>query len=201
MDMNRLQKQLQFLVEIDKLKTIIRQTILIDKSRLENDAEHSWHFAMAAIILYEYVDQTKVDISRVVKMALIHDLVEIYSGDTYAYAENYEESVEKEKHAADRLFTLLPEQQAFEFRSLWEEFDKGETEDAKYALAIDTLQPQLNNYYTQGELWLRNKVTSDKVYKRAERIKNGIPQLWPFWDSLLQDSIEKGYLEKQANES
>jgi len=192
---SRLEKQIKFLLEIDKMKTIYRQTILIDKSRQENDAEHSWHFATMAVILYEYVDGSKVDLFRVIKMALVHDLVEIYAGDTYAYdiVANLG-SEEREKKAANKLFKLLPEDQAKEIKQLWEEFDKKETEDAKYAVAIDTLQPFLSSYYTEGKMWKINKVTADKVYTRMKRIEKGIPELWPFVDNLIKDSIEKGYL-------
>ena len=194
MDFNRLENQLRFIAEIDKLKSIFRQTLLIDQTRLENAAEHSWHFAICALVLYEYADQDEVDIIRVIKMGLVHDLVEIYAGDTYSYADNAADSFELEKAAANRLFALLPEDQGAELRSLWEEFDQGETPDALFAQAIDTLQPQLNNYLTSGAMWQRHQVPSEKVYKRAERIKKGIPKLWPYWDNLLQDAIAKGYL-------
>ena len=191
----RLKKQIEFLLEIDKMKSVFRQNLLIDKSRQENDAEHSWHFAMFAIILYEYVDSSKIDLLRVLKMALVHDLVEIYAGDTYAYDDiGNKDSYEREQKAADKLFALLPEDQAKEIRDLWEEFDKRETEDAKYASAIDCLQPFLCNHHLQGEMWKANKVTSRQVYKRQERIKNSIPELWSLVDDLIKDAVEKGYL-------
>ena len=194
----RLEKQIQFILEIDKMKSVFRQTILLDKSRMENDAEHSWHFAVTAMIMYEYVDNSSVNLLRVLKMALVHDLVEVYAGDTYAYdtTKDPDAVLEREQAAADKLFSLLPEDQGKEIRELWEEFDKRESNDAKFASAMDCLQPFLHNYYTKGEMWKFHNVTSSQVYKRMERVKNGAPELWTFVDSHIQDAIEKGYLEK-----
>ncbi len=145
----KLSKQLEFLIEADKMKTVFRQTLVMDKSRQENDAEHSWHFALMALTLYEYAGFDGVDINRVLKMALLHDLVEIYAGDTFAY--DNVGSIDKqirEQKAADRLFSLLPSELATEYRQLWEEFDAMETPDSKYAAAIDRLQPFISNYKT-----------------------------------------------------
>ena len=194
---DRLNKQIHFLIEVDKMKNVLRQTLLIDKSRRENDAEHSWHFALMAMILYEYADQTKVNLDRVIKMALVHDLVEIYAGDTFAYDDVGNESKrEREQSAADRLFALLPSDQSIEIRNLWEEFDAGETSDSQYAAAIDHLQPFISNYMTEGHTWKIGNVTSDRVYKRMGMVKKGTPELWPFVVSLIDASIEKGYLKK-----
>ena len=147
----KLEKQLQFLIEVDKMKTILRQTLLVDKTRRENDAEHSWHFALMAIILYEYADQGKVSLYRVLKMALVHDLIEIYAGDTFAYDDAGNATKEqRETEAADKLFGILPSGQGEELRALWEEFDRMETPDAMYAAALDLLQPFINNYLTEG---------------------------------------------------
>ena len=193
----RLQKQIEFLVEVDKMKSIYRQSVLTDMSRHESDAEHSWHFALIAMILYEYVDNSKVDLFRVLKIALIHDLVEIYAGDTMAYDDIGNLTKEKrEKEAANKLFALLPEEQGKEMRDLWEEFEAMETEDAKYAVAVDILQSFLQQYNTQGEAWKVHNIAGEKVYKRAEKVKNGLPQLWTFVDNIIKDSIEKGYLKK-----
>ena len=192
---DRLEKQLQFLIEVDKMKTILRQTILIDKSRQENNAEHSWHFALTAMILFEYVDGSKVDILRVLKMALIHDLVEIYAGDTFAYDESDNKSKEvREKEAARWLFRLLPENQGADIRSLWDEFDRMDTHDSQYAAAIDRLQPFINNYLTQGHTWKLGNVTSDKVYQRMDMVRQTVPELWEFVELAINDCIEKGYL-------
>lgn len=190
-------KQIQFLVEVDKMKNVFRQTLLIDKSRQENDAEHSWHFALMAMILYEYADQTKVNIYRVLKMALVHDLIEIYAGDTFAYDDIGNESKEeRENDAANRLFALLPKDQGTEICNLWKEFDKMETPDSQYAAAIDRLQPFINNYFTEGHTWKLGNVTSDKVYKRMDMVRQSTPDLWLFVERVINDSITKGFLKK-----
>ena len=194
---DRLNKQIQFLIEVDKMKTILRQTLLVDKSRRENDAEHSWHFALMAMVLHEHADQTKVNLSRVIKMALVHDLIEIYAGDTFAYDEAGNESRnEREQAAANRLFGLLPSDQSGEIRGLWEEFETMETPDACYAAAIDRLQPLINNYMTEGHTWKLGNVKSDKVYKRMAVIEAAAPELWLFVANLIETSIEKGYLQR-----
>ena len=194
----RLKKQVEFLMEIDKMKNVLRQTVLTDKSRQENDAEHSWHFALMAAILYEYADNAEVDLLRVLKMALTHDLVEIYAGDTFAFDEiGYADKFEREARAADRLFGMLPPDQGAELKELWSEFDKMETADARYAAAIDRLQPLLINYVTEGHTWrIRGGVTSDKVYKRVDVIKSAAPRLWGFIENVIEDSIKKGYLKR-----
>ena len=193
----RLKQQMKFLVEADKMKTIMRQTLLIDKSRQENDAEHSWHFALMAMVLFEYAYSPKVDMLRVLKMALIHDLVEIYAGDTFAYDDvGYEDKLKREGEAANKLFGLLPTDQGDEYRDLWEEFDEMKTPDAIYASAIDRLQPLVNNYLTDGHTWSFPGVDSTKVYKRASKIKEALPELWGFVDHMLQDSIKRGLLKE-----
>ena len=194
---NRLEKQINFLIEVDKMKTVLRQTLLVDKSKRENDAEHSWHFALMAMILFEYSDRSEVNILRVLKMALVHDLIEIYAGDTFAYDEKGNENkLERETAAADKLFSMLPDDQKNEIYSLWLEFDKMETADSKYAAAIDRLQPFINNYMTEGHTWKLGNVTSDKVYKRMGMVKEGAPELWDFVVDIVNSSIEKGYLKE-----
>lgn len=191
--MERFQQQLQFLKEIDGMKNILRQTMLVDYSRRENDAEHSWHFAVTAMILAEYADE-EVDLFRVLKMALVHDLVEVYAGDTFAYdVKGNEDKEAREKEAADRIFGLLPADQGQELRSLWEEFDAMETRDALFAACMDRLQPFINNYFTQGHTWRRGNVTPPQVYKRLEPVKYGAPKLWEFVEFVIEDSIKKGY--------
>lgn len=193
----RLDKQISFLIEIDKMKNVLRQTLLTDKSRRENDAEHSWHFAIMAMLLYEYTDQANVDLYRVLKMALVHDLIEIYAGDTFAYdVSGNETKKEREDLAADKLFSQLPEDQGKEIRDLWEEFDAMRTPDAKYAAAIDRIQPFINNYVTEGHTWKLGNVKSDKVYKRMDMVREGAPGLWPFVEDIIRLSIEKGYLQR-----
>lgn len=198
MDVNRLEQQMRFLVEVDKMKSVYRRTILIDKTRRESDAEHSWHFALMAMLLAEYADPEKVDCARVIRMALVHDLIEIYAGDTFAYdVQGNQDKRQRETEAADKLFALLPEDQAAEIRALWEEFDAMETPDALYAAAIDRLQPFLNNYLTQGHTWGLGGVKSAQVYERMDPIRVALPEVWPFVDKMIQESIEKGYLEKE----
>jgi len=194
---HRLEQQIQFVIEVDKMKNILRQTLLTDKSRRENDAEHSWHLALMAMVLYEYADQSKVNLSRVLKMALVHDLIEIDAGDTFAYDDAGNESkAERERAAADRIFALLPEDQGSEIRALWEEFDAEETADAQYAAAIDRLQPLINNYVSEGHPWKIANITSGRVYKRMSIIKEAAPELWRLAEDIIQSSIEKGYLQK-----
>ncbi|MGV0025130.1 HD domain-containing protein [Phormidesmis priestleyi] len=194
----RLHDQLQFIVEIDKLKHVLRQTVLMNKSRRENDAEHSWHLAMMAIVLSEYAAQ-EVDLVRVLKMVLIHDLVEIDAGDTFCYDEQGAETqADRERQAADRIFGLLPSDQTGELRSLWEEFEAKRTSDACFAAALDRIQPVLHNYYTQGGTWKKAGVTVDKVRKRIAPIAQGAPILAQFVDELIQDAVEKGYLRTET---
>jgi putative hydrolase of HD superfamily len=191
----KLKKQLDFLIEIDKMKNILRQTLLMDKSRQENDAEHSWHFALMALTLFEYNRLENVDINRVIKMALLHDLVEIYAGDTFAYDVKGNEGKDaREAESADRLFAMLPDEQSVEFRSLWEEFDKMETPDAIYASAIDRLEPFISNYKTDGYTWVLHKVSVENVYRRMEPIRLVLPEVWEFVEAVIKDSCEKGYI-------
>lgn len=190
----RFEKQLHFLIEVDKMKTVLRQTLLVDGTRRENDAEHSWHLALMAMIFYEYANRA-VDLARVIKMALVHDLVEVYAGDTFAYDDEGNAGKEaREMAAADKLFSILPEDQGLEIRELWEEFDRMETADAKYAAAIDRMQPFVNNYMTGGHTWKKGEVTSDKVYKRMDMVRVATPELWPFVVRVIEESIEKGYI-------
>lgn len=193
----RLKRQMDFLIEIDKMKSIYRQTILIDETRRETDAEHSWHLAMMAMVLGEYAHSPEVRIDRAVCMVLVHDLVEIYAGDTYAYDDtgNADKGV-REKQAADRLFGLLPEEQGLFFRRHWEEFDRMESVDAVYANALDCIQPLMNNYMTKGRMWQKNGATSTKVYQRMEKIKKGAPEVYEWVRGLIEESIKQGYLQK-----
>ena len=191
--MTRFEQQLLFFREADKMKTVLRQTMLADYSRRENDAEHSWNLALMAMVLAEYADPA-VDLFRVLKMALVHDLVEVYAGDTFAYDEqgNLDKDV-RETQAADRIFGLLPEDQGKELRSLWEEFDAMETADALYAACIDRLQPFINNYFTQGHTWRKGKVTPEQVYRRLEPVKYGTPELWLFVVEVIEHGKKQGY--------
>jgi len=191
----RLKRQIDFIVEADKLKQIYRQNILLDKSRQETDAEHSWHLALMVILLSEHVDQEKIDILRVIKMVIIHDIVEIDAGDTYCYdAVGCLDQNSREQKAAARLFSMLPVDQAEEFKSIWEEFEEKITPEACFAGALDRLQPLLLHYYTEGQSWKENKITSEKVIKRNKDTQNISRNLGDFVEELINDAILKGYL-------
>ncbi len=192
----RLTQQFTFIKEVDKIKQIYRRTYLMDGSRKENDAEHSWHLALMAILLSEYAAEQSLDVARVIKMAIIHDLVEIDAGDTYLYDEQAaRDKEEREQKAADRIFGLLPEDQAQEFRNLWDEFEERKTPEAKFAVVLDRLQPLLHNYATEGKSWKEHGITSDKVLQRQQIIRNGSPTLWEHAQALIQQSVEQGYLD------
>ena len=195
-DHNRLRKQIQFILEIDKLKKIVRQTPLIDRSRKENDAEHSWHIALMAVLLIEHAEEKTIDILHVVTMLLVHDLVEIDAGDTFCYDEaGNVDKLERETKAADRIFNLLPENQAAYFRSLWDEFEAKQTAESKYAAAMDRLQPLLHNYNTEGGTWKEHQIRKDQVINRNHPIADGSTFLWEYAAGLIDDAVVKGYLE------
>ena len=195
---DKLKSQLHFLTEVDKMKNILRQTYIIDKTRQENNAEHSWHFALTALTLYEYCGIDGVDINRVIKMALVHDLVEIYAGDTPAYdAKGNVDKDEREKEAADKLFSLLPDEQAAEYRSLWEEFDRMETPDAFYGSAVDRLQSFHNIYLSGAHPWIKYAVTADKIYQRMIPVKTALPELWEYVERVVNEGLEKGYIKPE----
>jgi len=193
----RLQKQIRFIQEVDKLKNIFRQSRIHDGSRRENDAEHSWHLALMALLLGEYSKDSGIDMLKVVKMCIIHDLVEIYAGDTFCYdAKANEDKLEREKAAAEKIFGFLPQDQGEELKALWEEFDAMETPEAKYAASMDRLQPVLLNYMNKGGTWQEHNVKKDQVIRRNQHIKDGAPKLWEFVSELLDDAVEKGYLKE-----
>ena len=195
MDQERLKKQIDFIVEIDKAKHILRRTVLMDKSRRENDAEHSWHLAVMAILLKEYAAED-VDLEKVLKMVLVHDLVEIDAGDTYCYdARANLDKRDRELCAADRLFAILPEDQEKEVRGLWEEFEDCTTPEAEFAASLDRLQPFLHNLYTDGHTW-KNGVTSDMVRDRMAEMHCGAPELWEIVDRKVDECVEKGILKE-----
>lgn len=194
---NRLTQQLQFIIEIDKLKNILRQTKLTDNSRQENSAEHSWHLAIMAIILAEYAEP-EVDIIRSIKMLLIHDLIEIDAGDTFCYdVKGNLDKAEREIKAATRIFSLLPSEQAEELRELWEEFEESQTATAKFALALDRLQPLLQNQQNHGGSWQTHGITENLVRKRMSPVKEASPILGKLVEEIIADCIAAGYLNKE----
>lgn len=195
MHMEKLEKQIKFIKEVDKLKSIFRQTPIMDGSRQENDAEHSWHLAIMAVLLSEYAKEENLDVLKVVKMVLIHDIVEIDAGDTYCYDEKgAENKAEREQKAADRLYNILPEEQARELRALWEEFEACNTPEACFAASLDRFQPLLHNYETKGMSWKEHEITSDKVLQRNAPIQHGSSILWDYTKKLVDECVEKGYL-------
>ncbi len=191
----RIGQQIGFVIELDKLKHVLRQTWLMDASRRENDAEHSWHLGVMAMVLAEHAAEPGLDISRVVRMVLIHDIVEIDAGDTFAYDEvGALDKAEREETAARRLFGLLPQEQAETFRDLWREFEARETAEARFAASLDRLQPILHNYYTQGKAWRQHGITADQVIARNRHIEEGAPRLWEYVRRLIDDAVTQGYL-------
>jgi putative hydrolases of HD superfamily len=190
----RFERQIRFVLEIDRLKTIVRRTYLLHADRAENTAEHSWHLAMMAILLSEYANDP-VDVSRVVKMVLIHDIVEIEAGDTYFYdaAAELDKAV-RERAAADRLFGILPPDQGEDLRQLWEEFEAADTPEARFALALDRFMPQLHNYHTQGRSWVEHGITADRVLERNASMAEGSSKLWECARALVDDAVAKGFL-------
>ncbi|MEN6566969.1 MAG: HD domain-containing protein [Veillonellales bacterium] len=197
MSSERLTKQMNFLAEIDKLKQIYRQNFITGGQRNETDAEHSWHMAMMAILLGEYVKDRSVNILQVLKMVLIHDIVEIDAGDTYCFDEKAGlDKAEREQRAAKRLFRLLPEDQAAEYNGLWEEFERQQTAEACFAAALDRLQPLLLHQLTAGKAWKQHGITSSKVYERNKHTREISTELGDLVQEMIESAIEKGYLAK-----
>jgi len=189
-----LARQIGFILEIDKLKQVWRQTPLLDRSRKENDAEHSWQLALMAVVLAEYAPKG-TDMMRVIKMLLIHDIVEIDAGDNPAFSgKNEIEQQKAEEKAADRLFGLLPIELASEFRGLWDEFEAIKTNEAMFARTIDRFQPFLHNYFTEGHMWIEHKIYAEQVQKRSEIIGKTSPQLHKIVELMISDAVAKGYL-------
>ena len=190
----RLDQQLLFTAEIDRMTDILRRTLLINKTRRENDAEHSWHIAVMAMLFSEYAMEP-VDVGRAVQMCVVHDIVEIEAGDTFAFDVNGNaDKSEREREAADKLFSKLPDDQGKLIRSLWEEFDAMETPDAKYAACMDRIQPFLHNTLTDGHTWGNGKVAREAVEKLEEIIKEFMPEVY-HWISLnIDEAVKKGWI-------
>ncbi|MDE7425964.1 MAG: HD domain-containing protein [Lachnospiraceae bacterium] len=196
--MERLRQQMAFIQEVDKLKNIGRQSYITDGSRKENDAEHSWHLAMMAILLSEYASQ-KVDVLKVMSMVLIHDIVEIDAGDTYAYdiAGNATKRAREEK-AADRLFGLLPADQTAYLRELWEEFEKQETAEAKFARTLDCMQPIMLNAASDGKAWKEHEVKLSQILERNRSTKEGSNTLWEYArENYIEPNIKNGNIRNE----
>lgn len=196
-DIERLQKQFDFFREIDKEKFIARQTYLSDGVRKENDAEHAWHMAIMTVLLSEYANE-KIDILKTVTMLLIHDLVEIDAGDTYAYDEEGKKTKrQREEKAADRIFGILPEDQQNKFRELWEEFEAGETPEAKFAHTMDNIQPMMLNDATGGKAWKEHGVRLDQIMGRNKVTPDGSKELWDYVNGeFIQKNVDKGNIKE-----
>jgi putative hydrolases of HD superfamily len=191
----RLARQIEFIAECDKLKEIFRQTLNTVSRRAENDAEHSWHLCLCVIVLAEHANAPGLDVLRVLKMVIVHDLVEIDAGDTFAYdVAAMADQHEREAIAAERIFGLLPPDQAAEFRALWDEFEAKETAEARFATAVDRFQPMLLNCRSQGAAWNRHGVTHDRVVARNRQIADGCHELWHYAEKMLQDIVDAGHL-------
>lgn len=196
MNLGNILQQIEFIREIDKLKYIQRKTRLFNSDRNENDAEHSWHLAVMAIVLAGH-SNVPVDILKVVKMVLIHDIVEIDAGDTFIYdTQKNHTNTDDERLAAKRIFGMLPAEQASELIAVWEEFEAGETSEARFARAMDRLEPLLQNSSNSGGTWKEFGVKYEKVYEKKKVIKEGSEALWAYAEALINESVEKGILEK-----
>ena len=197
MQTSNLQKQVAFIKEIDKVKYILRQSRLFNSDRRENDAEHSWHLAVMAIVLAEHSNKP-IDLLKVLKMVLIHDIVEIDAGDTFFYSstENHDNR-EEELTAAKRIFGMLPKEQAQELISIWNEFEDAETDEAKFAKSLDRFEPLLQDAVNDGGSWAEFDVPYQKVYDMNKTIKNGSTTMWNYAHNLIDESVEKGNLKKE----
>ena len=193
---HNLERQVAFIKEIDKVKYIQRKTRLFNSDRRENDAEHSWHLAAMAIVLVEHSDKP-IDLLKVLKMVLIHDIVEIDAGDIFIYSTTKDHNnTEEELAAAKRIFGILPEEQAKEMIGIWKEFEEGETNEAKFAKSLDRLEPLLQNASNSGGTWVEYDVPYQKVYDKKKEIKEGSTTLWNYAERLIDEGVEKGFLKR-----
>lgn len=195
--MDRLLKDMEFIVKLDQMKTVLRQTKLIGSEQREDDAQHSWHISVMTMVLSNYADEN-IDSSKVIKMLLIHDLVELYAGDTFCYDEKgNEDKLAREMEAAEKIFGMLDEEKSREFRSLWDEFEEMETKEALFAASMDRLQPMLNNYYNGGGTWKKHEVSQKDIYKRIEPVKKSSKSLWEFVEYMIEDAYNRGLIVKK----
>ena len=197
MEKSRIDKQFEFLLEADKEKFIQRDTLKSDGETFENDAEHAWHMAIMCLLLGEYANED-IDLLKTISMILIHDVVEIDAGDTYAYDNEGKKSQrERELKAADRLFGLLPDDQGKKFRALWEEFEEGKTAEARFAHTMDNVQPAMLNNSTDGKRWAKNKVKLSQILERNKNTADGSKTLWEYsFNNFISPNVEKGRIEK-----
>ena len=189
----KLEKQLQFIVEIDKVKNIFRKSKLFHDDRFENDAEHSWTICIMALLLKEY-SNFPVDIEKVISMLLIHDIVEIDAGDIFLYSENRNNAYENESKSAERIFGLLEKEQKDYFIKIWNEFEERKTNEAKFAAVFDRLEPMIQNYILEGYTWKKYNITYEMVIEKNKHIKEASEEIWEFVLKLMGKAVEKGYI-------
>ena len=196
-DKKRFKRQIEFILEADKLKKVARRTTLLDVSRQENSAEHSWHIALLVLILTEYAEDENLDFLQVIKLLLVHDLVEIDAGDTYCYDKaGGQDQKARETKAADRIFNILPADQARALRTLWDEYEAKDTPESKFANALDRVQPFLHNYFTRGHTWQKHGINKKQVIARMQPVIDGSQFLWEYVSSLIDDAVKQGFLAK-----
>lgn len=189
-------KKLEFLILCDKMKSVYRQTLLADKSRRETDAEHSWHIALMAMLFANDVPEG-VDSDRAIKMCLVHDLVEIFAGDTFCYdTKAGEDKKERELKAAERLFSVLPEKEGALLKALWLEFEEQQTPDAKFCASLDRLQPIINNILTDGHTWRKGKIRREQVEERTAVIEDGFPKAWETVCKIIDEGEKRRYFSR-----
>jgi putative hydrolase of HD superfamily len=191
--MDEIKQTLNFIVEIEKLKNVLRKTRPVGLDRYENSAEHSWHVCLSALMLKDYAND-KVDINRVIKMLLIHDLGEIDAGDTIIYAGETQAIKDEEKAGIKRLLDLLPEEKSDEYMALWLEFEAGESAESKYAKAIDRVPPLLHNLHGDGHSWKKHNISKEQVFSVNKRIEKGSVQLWEVLEDMLDEAVESKLL-------
>lgn len=197
----RLHRQIEFLLTLDCLKNVERRTWVTGQDRRENSAEHSWHVAVAALVLSEYASSAEINLEKVIQMLLLHDIVEIEAGDTFLYDEHSnQDKKSREQEAASRLFGLLPDDQAAAFRSLWEEFETRQTPEAKFAAAVDRILPILMNFARKGQLWQEHGVKAGLVRSRNRHIEEGSKTLWDVVNTVIDEAIARGFLEPGETE-
>lgn len=193
----RLKKDIEFIVELDRMKSILRQTSLIGENRREDDAQHSWHISVMAMVLSEYANED-IDLCKVIKMLLTHDLVELYAGDTFCYDKvGNEDKRQRELAAAEKIYGMLDEDKGRELRALWDEFEGMKTPEALFAASMDRLQPMLNNYYNNGGTWKKFDVAQSDIYKRISPVEKSSDELWGFVKYMLEDAFDKGLINKR----
>lgn len=197
--MDRIRKQLDFLIEIDKIKSIFRQTYITGEIRHENDAEHSWHLALMALILSEHFEED-IDVLKVLKLVLIHDIIEVYAGDTYSYDEKANVGkFERELESANKIYGILPREQGDEYKDLWLEFEERRTPEAVFANTLDKIQPVILNYLTEGKAWIEHGIYSDQVINRNKDLLKFTPKLEKLFYEIISSAEEKGYLKRRDN--